>query len=141
MQNSILFFESNEGNSHIIVNYEETLRNIINWLTETGATIYIKPHPRIGHSKFLEEYNSVRILPEYIPGEFISYGEFSAIVGISTVAIAKIAHISDISVYSLLDIFKFNDVLQKEIYRKYLIDQSDNKVKFVNNLGNLLVGR
>lgn len=133
LQNSILFFDSNISNADGIENYEETLRSIINFFMEKGFTLYIKPHPRLGYSKFLDEYD-VTILPAYIPGEFIAYSQFSAIVGISTVAIAKIAICSDVPVYSLMDLFTFKNTSKKETYRKYLIDQSDGKVMFIRDL-------
>lgn len=131
--NSVLFFESKVSNHHVIVNYEETLRNVINYLLGKGVTIYIKPHPRLGYSKLLDECD-VAILPAYIPGEFISYSQFSAIVGISTVAIAQVARRSDVPVYSLIDLFTFNNIAEKEVYRKYLIDQSDGNVVFIRDL-------
>jgi len=136
LQNSILFFESNDINDDGMPNYEETLRSIVNFFIQKGFALYIKPHPRLGYSKILDEYN-VAILPAYIPGEFIAYSQFSAIVGILTVAIAKIAHTSDITVYSLIELFTFKNMSKKETYRKYLINQSDGKVMFINDLSEL----
>lgn len=133
LQNSILFFDSNSSNADGIENYEETLRSIINFFMEKGFTLYIKPHPRLGYSKFLDEYD-IAILPAYIPGEFIAYSQFSAIVGITTVATAKIAIYSDVPIFSLIDLFMFKNDSEKEIYRRYLIDQSNQKIKFVHDV-------
>jgi hypothetical protein len=130
--NRILFFESG-NNANNIENYEATIKSIVEVFISNGITLYVKPHPRLGYSTFLDEYD-VTILPSYIPGEFIDYHGFSAIVGISTVAIAKIAVFSDVPTFSLIDSFKFKNISEKENYRRYLNEQSNHRIRFVKDV-------
>lgn len=138
LRKNILFYESDLSNYKMISSYNETLEEIIDCFTEAGFTIYIKPHPRLGYSNILKECD-VQVLPQHVPGEFISHEGFSAIVGIETVAIAKIVHISDIPVYSLMDLFEFRNEKVKNSYKEYLMHQSEGKLKFVSSLDDLMV--
>lgn len=136
MENSILFFESSDDGD-MIENYEATLKTVVNVFLNNGFKPYIKPHPRVGYSRFLDDYG-VEILPSYIPGEFIDYDRFSAIVGIATVATAKIAIYADVPIFSLIDLFMFKNISEKETYRQYLSDQSNQKIKFVYDVEEVL---
>jgi len=121
------------NNANNIENYEPTIKSIVEVFISNGITLYVKPHPRLGYSTFLDEYD-VTILPSYIPGEFIDYHGFSAIVGIVTVAIAKIAVFSDVPTFSLIDLFKFKNISEKENYRRYLNEQSNHRIRFLKDV-------
>ena len=133
---ALLFFETDLSNAKMISNYDKTLKEVMNCFINAGLTIYIKPHPKLGYSKFLEEYG-VEILPEYIPGEFISTEKFLARVGILTTAIASNVKYVDIPTYSILELFEFYDVLEKEYCRTALTKRSKGNLKFIYNINEL----
>ena len=131
-ENSLLFFEANHArNNDSIQNYEFRMRQIIQQLLDHGYNIYIKPHPRMWYSRFLDEYD-VTILPDYVPGEFVDLEPFSAVIGIETVAIAKIAKYRKIPVFSVLELFDFRNRTSSEQYKEFLMDQSKGNLTFIS---------
>ncbi|GAB4294801.1 MAG: hypothetical protein Kow0068_19620 [Marinilabiliales bacterium] len=132
--NSILFFESSSDNESI-VNYKEKIIEFLNELKNNNIHIYIKPHPRIGYSKFLKEFTS--IIPDYIPGEFLPVHKFKGIIGISTVAIAKLSRHYN-NVFSLINFFDYKENNKKQYYQEYLLEQSDYKIKIIDKKETLI---
>lgn len=134
---SILLFESNEVLSNKIIDYEQTMRSHLKTLVQAGYKIILKPHPRLGYSNFLKQY-AIKILPDYIPGEFIDYSNFAAIIGISSFALAKAAERhQDNNVISILELLNFKSKETKELYKKYLKQHSSNHIKFVHTFNDL----
>jgi len=131
--NTILLFETDVKTTPYYKNYEEDLKKIIEVL-EKKFKIYIKPHPRLGYTKLLENYN-VKILPQNIPGEFININNFLYILGMHSTILADIA-INNSKVYSLLNLFS----MEKQNYltlKKYLDIHSNNRIKYLNCLDDL----
>jgi len=125
-----LLFEADLTSYNFIKKYEVTMKNFVQILQNKGVDIHIKPHPRLGYSKFLDDLN-LKSIPAYIPGEFISLAQYSAIFGIETVTIAKIAMHQGNAVYSILDLFDWNDASTREKYRMFLKEQSGGRVIFL----------
>ena len=129
-ENNLLLFECNESD---IINYKRKITDIVIDLKNNGFLIYLKPHPRISNTSSLEKIVDY-IIPEYIPGEFINPAIFTVILGVSTVALAKFAKNGFLNCYSLLKLFEYKNEKTGEQMRKYLIDQSDGKINFIDDL-------
>ncbi len=136
---SVLLFDGNHSSNDSIVNYDEIISRFADALTKKGFHIYVKPHPRLGYSKILDNCN-VDVLPSYVPGEFIDGTEFLAIIGVETVATAKFARNNESSVYSIIDLFEFRDEEVKKSFKEYLISQSEGKIMFASSVGDIVRG-
>lgn len=134
---SILLFDENHSRNDSMVNYDEIISRFVAKLRKEGFQVYVKPHPRSGYSKILDNCN-VDILPSYVPGEFIDGSEFFAIIGVETVATAKFSRNDECPVYSIIDLFKFRDEEVKNQYKDYLINQSEGKITFVSSMADLI---
>jgi len=132
---SALLFESGKGDSDIILNYKKSLLDLLKRFREENIRIFIKPHPRMGFSKFLE--NKGEMIPEYIPGEFLPINKFLGVFGITTAVIGKLAR-NNKNVFSLIDYFDFKNKSDKDYYKQYLLEQSGNKIIFVSNLDSMI---
>jgi hypothetical protein len=129
---SILLFVSDHSKMNIIKNFNESIEKIVQLIKEKGFNIFLKPHPSYLYPKFLEKY--AKVLPDYIPAEFLDVHDFSAIVGIESTAMVNFAKTNKIQVYSLLDLFSFTNEEDKDRIKNYLNSLSDNKIYFVNSL-------
>ena len=134
--NLILLFESDHSKQNTIKNYNEKIIEIVKELKNKGYKIYLKPHPRIGFSKPLKKY-VYKVLPDFIPGEFIDLKKFNAILGLETNALVSFAKRGYDNIYSLINLFNFSQQIQKENYKKYLNSLSEGKIKFVDSVDNL----
>jgi len=67
---SVLFMENDLGG--MFYDYQQTTEAIIRELMAIGCSIHIKPHPRLGYSKFLDNL-PVTILPAEIPCQLMTY--------------------------------------------------------------------
>ena len=134
---TILLVESNEINSRTIINYEMKLKKLLMSLKKQGCTIIVKPHPRLGYSSFLEPFID-ELIDDYIPAELIDCHSIFAIIGISSLSLARLAKIYPTKTYSLLDLLGFKDNKLKSHLKNYLNRQSDNKLKFINNFDELV---
>lgn len=133
-ENAVLLFDSNEQD---LLHYREIMKDIVQRLKEKGFNIVIKPHPRLGYMKMLEQLTD-EMIPSHIPGEFINVHSFSAILGTFTVAIAKLAKNGVRQCYSILEIFEHEDDRKREMFRHYLSLQSEDKLNFVYSIEELL---
>jgi hypothetical protein len=70
------------------------------------------------------------IIPSFIPAEFIKIKNASLCIGISSTSLAHFAINSEILTYSLLNLYEFNNNNDKNIFKNYLIQLSDNKIKY-----------
>ena len=75
--------------------------------------IYIKPHPRLGHSKFLEKYCE-DVLPAYIPFEFYDTELFDAICVVYSTITNHSNGTSRTPILSLINLFKSDNVEMKD---------------------------
>lgn len=138
LQRAVLLYESDMKDEMTFINYEATISTIIKRLLKEGYKIYIKPHPRIGYSKFLDRYNII-VLPGFISGEFLPVDQFQAVLGIWTTTIAKIsASNANINVVTILDLFHTVREKDKDTMRQFLMNQSNNKLKFAKSMDDLI---
>lgn len=105
--------------------FEQTIRLLKN----AGYSIYFKGHPRLGIIKELETYPDV-VIPEYIPGEFINYNNFSGIIGILSSLLSYCAKNYTVPVISLLELATFKKEEDKVFFRNFLNNQSSEKILF-----------
>ncbi|MGE4444668.1 MAG: hypothetical protein AB7E37_06860 [Candidatus Altimarinota bacterium] len=122
---NILFIESKIPDG-IFRNYDKDLINCMNKIIKE-YNIYIKPHPRLGYSKIIDNYN-VKIIDNYIPAEFIDIKSFDMIFGIISSSISTIEHKNKIS---LINFFSFIDEKQKLFYKDYLIKKQISEINFI----------
>ena len=134
--NNILLFESDHSKIKTIEKYNEKTIEIVKELKNKGYKIYLKPHPRLGYSKYLKKY-VYKVLPDFIPGEFLDSKKFNAILGLETSALVLHAKRGNGNVYSLINLFIFSNKIQKDNYKKYLNTLSEGKIKFIDSLYNL----
>ncbi|MBN2323005.1 MAG: hypothetical protein JXQ30_04665 [Spirochaetes bacterium] len=133
----VLFFESNGADEEMFIGYEDTVRDMLRAILDSGNTVYIKPHPRQGHSKFIDDL-PVEIIDGSVPAELLDIEGFDAVVGVESVSIANIAAQETIRVFSLLDLVRFKEEEVREGYRKYLVEKGNGRVRFVEKTDTLL---
>ena len=125
---NILLFESlGEDGSHYM-NYRRRLEGLIEQLSKLG-TVYIKPHPTYGASKFLENNLMYRFLNGSTPAAMINLKQFKMIVGIDSAALKEVRHHNVISV---IDSFDFTDYTVKDSFKTYLQNEAPSKIKFIS---------
>jgi hypothetical protein len=134
----VLFFESNGADEEMFIGYEDTITGVLHALLNAGIGVFLKPHPRQGHSKFVEDL-PVEIIDSAVPAELIDIEGFDAVVGIESMSIANIAAQEKLPVFSLLDLLRFKNDAVREGYRKYLVEKGNGRVTFVGRL-DMLVG-
>jgi hypothetical protein len=136
---NLLLYEANGHKEKWFSRYNENLKTIVEALVEK-YTIFIKPHPRLGYSKFLDEYD-VTVVPDYIPAELLSLEYIDVAVGIESTAIAtsSVRHR-----YSLVPLFEYKDLQREDFIVAYLKQQSSQSgqskgnLVFLNDLAPLL---
>lgn len=136
-QKNMLFFESNGAENDMFVGYEDKLKEVVSGFDKAGWTVYVKPHPRLGYSKLIDDLPA-EVIEEYIPAELVDIGGFDAVCGINSMSIANIARGEAVCVVSLLDLFRFKEEEVREGYREYLIEKGSGRVRFAANLSELL---
>jgi hypothetical protein len=127
---NILFFEANGVIEDIFNDYEEVFTRILNLIYEHDCTVYIKPHPRKGFSRFLTVF-PITFIENYVPAEFIDLRNIDFIFGIETVSMANIAREEKKPVCSLINLFEFRDRAVKEYYVEYLNTRAPGRITFV----------
>ena len=134
---SILYLEMDYKKSNFIDNYEKVTIDVMKIIKSKGYYIYLKAHPRLGYSNFLNEYVD-DFINQDIPAEFIDVQKFDYILGISSSAIAFFSKISNVKVFSLLELYQYNSEDVKKRAIQYLCDLSDNLEYFdsLNDLDN-----
>ena len=87
---NLLLFESASG-AKVYINYEKQIREAISRFSQLGYHIFIKPHPRLGKSDFLDDIPEVTIVPQTVPGELMDYSDYSLAVAVYSVAVIHTA--------------------------------------------------
>jgi hypothetical protein len=131
LPNTILLFETAENYEVNFKSYRHDLTQILSYLIERGFKIHLKPHPRLESSGFLYPFIQQQ-LPSFIPGEFLSLSNYICVMGVSTRALANTS--LSIASISLLEIFEYTTEEQKSFLRKYLNEQSNNRILFPKSL-------
>lgn len=100
---ALLLFDSNDVQSADFKNYQSVLEPILDILVEQGYTLYLKPHPRLGYSAFLDEY-PCEMLDDNVPLELMDVSSFALILGNATAALAGCDNAARVvSIMQLLD--------------------------------------
>ncbi len=125
---SVLFFESELSNYNLFKNYIAETTEIIEFLQKQGFKVFIKGHPSLGSSKEISNIcNS--IIPKEIPAELLDVDSFDYIIGIQSSSLSYFAKEGN-KVLSLINLLNFTQKKTKEMYIKYLNENSNNKVKY-----------
>lgn len=136
---SILLFESNLSFYNYIDGYKKKITKLVKDLSNKGYNIYLKPHPRLGYTCELDKFIT-KILPREIPGEFLPLEKFDIIIGVLSVALAKRVDIFKTkNIYSLIDCFKFKNEKKKESFKRYLNQQSNNSIVYIEKIDDLKI--
>jgi len=128
----ILLLEGDYKIEHLFKDYEKDTKTLLQYLKNLNYKIYLKPHPRIGYSKFLDDYID-SIVNADVPAEFIDETKFKVIIGISSLALAYFANRNNVNVISLINIYQYKDDKTKKRAFEYLNDISSN-INFIKNL-------
>ena len=131
---SVLMLEMDYKKVNIFSNYKEITIKIIKILKKRGLKIFLKPHPRLGYSEFLNDYN-IAIIDGSIPAEFIDETSFDYILGISSSALAYFANRKKVKVISMMYVYQYNDENTKKRAFEYIRDISSN-INFIKDLDN-----
>ena len=126
---NLLLFESNGILDKSFVNYQKELTQIILKVIDK-YDVYIKPHPRLGYSKFLNTYK-INIIESYIPSELLRISDFDIVLGIDSASIATGQHLNK---FSLIDLFEFSDETRKNYLKNYLNKLSKNKLIYLDSI-------
>lgn len=132
-KSNILFFISECEDTIFDSNfYNEKLKSIVTDLKTIGFNVVVKGHPRIGMPECIKLISNYEI-PSYVPGEFIDIESFRFCLGLDTNAICYFAKSNKIPTYSLIRMFPSTDIDMIEILVKFLKNQSDNEIIFIDN--------
>ena len=129
-QKSLLLFESNQMfELGTIKQYDHVMEKILKHFKDEGFYIYLKAHPRLGHSKSIDQFVDAR-LPRLIPAELIDCSSFSIIIGIDSYSIAFLAK-ENKNVFSLIHLLDYVDEDYKSSMIKYLDEISNYQMKYI----------
>jgi hypothetical protein len=112
--------------------YDVMQTNIIKSLKKYNWNVVVKGHPRLGTPNNIIDLVDM-IIPSFIPAEFVKIENVSICLGITTTSLGHFAKNTDIITYSLLNLFKFNNEYEREVFKKYLSELSNNKIRYFNN--------
>lgn len=126
---NLLFFESDSSSYDWFQNYSKDLKYIMDILVK-NYNIFVKPHPRLGYTKLLNEYN-VTFIDDFIPSELLYLEKFNIVIGVET---SSLATINFEKTYSLINLFEYNDLSRKQYIMSYLKNLSSNNIIFLDNL-------
>ena len=131
---NLLLYESNSELDEWFVDYKRDLAKFIDKVSN-NYNIYVKPHPRLGYSKFLEKY-SVTVIDDYIPSELLSLKDFDIIFGVESTAIATTNFKNK---FCLVKLFIYNDFGRKKYIINYLSELSNDNLIFVESLDDISI--
>lgn len=118
---SVLFFESGPPPGSDSKHYGEVVDRVVSRLRNMGWQVYIKPHPRLGHSYELASLGVI-VLPSHIPGELIEARRFDFVLGVYSSAIAMLARNQGVAVVSIGPMMEFWDTAAAIYLRSYLVE-------------------
>jgi len=128
-KNNLLLLESNSKSDQKFKNYQDDLTFILNVLKKK-YNIYIKPHPRLGYSSFLDQY-ATGMIESFVPAELLCLDDFFIVIGIDSASIATASHDNK---YSVIDLFSFKNNSEKQNLKKYLDRLSNGSLKYIENV-------
>ena len=100
----------------------------------------IKPHPR-ENRLYGEMLECEEIIPPYIPAEFLLHHPWRFVIGIISTSLVHAAELTDSTVISMMDLFKWNDAANREIkiYREEMEKVNILIPKDINEFKRLLL--
>jgi hypothetical protein len=128
-QPGVLLLESNMETYDMYIDYQTDILHILGILKNKGFYVYVKPHPRLNFSPFIEKY-VFGFIPKEIPAEFLDVSEFRMVL--KTDSIASFASDTN-NVYSILELLRYRKEGIKNGYRNKLIELDINNLKFIEN--------
>jgi len=130
---AVLLFEGAEADSAEFVDYVPTITRLISKLQDRGYAVYVKPHPRLGFSTFLESLR-VRFLQAAIPAEFVDFSPFEAVIGVTSLALSAASRYGAGKVISLIDVIRFSDTGRVPGWKKHLADHGGERIMYPNSI-------
>lgn len=107
----------------------EDLKGIYHFIKELRPDVYYKPHP--GCEKIEIFFESYNIFPAYIPSEFLAKST-KIVISTATTAMNYLAK-SGVTCISILDLIQTKQSFDKEGWRKKMLTESANQIKFVES--------
>ena len=134
--NNILLLEGDYQTQKSFKDYEKYTKVVIQSLKDHNYELFLKPHPRLGYSKFLDDYIDSFVNAD-VPAEFIDESKFKVIIGVCSSALACFANRNNVKVISLLNFYQSKDQNTKHRAFKYLNDLSLNII-FIKDIAELI---
>ena len=105
-----------------------------------SGSYLIKPHPR-DNKLYGKMAKCNKIIPPYIPVEFLFHHNWKFVIGIISTSLIRASKLKDVTVISLMNIFKWNDMAKHEIeiWRKQMEGVGILFPKDINELKRLLL--
>ena len=119
----------------------KAMDDLMEILNDNFSDLYlIKPHPRENrlYGKMLECEESI---PPYIPAEFLLHHPWRFVIGVISSSLVHAAELTDSTVISMMDLFKWNDAANREIeiYREEMEKANILIPKDINEFKRLLL--
>ena len=130
---SVLILDPNVDKYDIYVSYEARMKVILDIIKDAGYHIYVKSHPRLGHSTLIETY-ATGILTGEIPSEFLDVSDFTLAIKIDSYSVFA-AHNNN--VWSIIDLIEYVSDDLKQVYRKFIQENDNNNLQFFESLEEL----
>ena len=134
--NLLFLISSGEPTVYAPLYYIDTIKSVISLFQIMGFKIFVKGHPRTGLPETVRNMTEFEI-PSYVPGEFIDACNFKICLGIDTTALCYFSINKILPTYSVIKLFSYVDNSFSDIFIKYLKQQSDNEMLFINNFEEL----
>ena len=131
---SIFFIESNYLRDRMLFNYQDRMTSVFEIIKKSNYKVYLKPHPRLGYSKFLKGYCE-EILPGHIPAEFFNTDFFDAIFGVYSSALNHKARDKITCNYSLLNLLEHDSEI--DFMSDFKSSEEKNNVINIKSLSHL----
>jgi hypothetical protein len=112
----LLILENNFDELDFFEEYIQTTLKILKIISEKYE-VFIKPHPRLGYSKFLKNHIKNEI-PMWVPAEFINFNDFDIVLGISSTALNIISTRINKPVISLSNLYKWKNDKKRQNWNK-----------------------
>lgn len=113
--------------------YERKVRQILDLITKTGLTIFVKPHPRLPLHPLFNDF-AFKILEKKIPGEFIDFRTFECVFGLYSSLLKTSAN--HVETYSLMNTLQWKDSHARDYIFNSLTHPGKN-VEFLDTLSSL----
>ena len=124
-----MLFVWDDGEVGFLRDAEASFRWMVDCLLRQRFRVYIKPHPRLGHPRFLERMN-VRLLPGGVPAEFLDPEQFDVRVGVDSLALARTAVAGASPSVSLVNIVGFRDAATPRRVRQWLDQHGAGRIVY-----------